>query len=240
MKINSLPLVTVVTVTRNAEALIKPTLVSVCSQSYGNIEYIVVDGSSNDETINIIKKEFSHGISRFISEEDHGIYDAMNKGLNLADSESRLIHFLNAGDVYCDPNAIETMVAAFVSCARPSHVYGDIMKDGKKSHLPSKIDQYTLSTNMICHQAIFFQTPAHRTRPYDTTFRICADYKLLIDMVKAGEHFCKVHQPIVEFDSSGISRQNRAVLYSEKKKIRKLYPRISLYYHIKQFLKPLK
>lgn len=131
MKRNSLPLVTVVTVTRNAEALIKPTLSSVGSQSYGNIEYIVIDGSSNDGTINIIT-EFSNGISRFISEEDDGIYDAMNKGLRLADQESRLIHFLNAGDVYCGPNVIENMVSAFVSCARPSHVYGDIIKDGKK------------------------------------------------------------------------------------------------------------
>jgi hypothetical protein len=93
---------------------------------------------------------------------------------------------------------------------------------------------------MISHQAIFFRTRAHRSFFYDINFKVCADYKLLIDMVRSGEKFTKINKTIVKFDTTGVSSKNRFTLYNEKERIRKLYPKIYFYHYLKQHLKPLK
>ena len=201
------PFITVVTVTRNAEDVIERTLVSVCSQEYANLEYLVIDGNSTDSTCEIINR-YSHCISQFISEEDDGIYDAMNKGIRLASPDSQFITFLNAGDLFHDSYVISGVVSS--SMPTNSHLYGNISKAGQVVHTPEKLNQYVLSTNMVCHQAIFFQTPIHRKFLYDTRFKLCADYKLLIDLVRAGQQFCKIQHTIVDFDMS-ICSYHRAV-----------------------------
>jgi len=86
------PLVTVVTVTLNCEESISPTIENVASQDYENIEYIIIDGKSVDKTLSIIRAN-DNCISKFITEKDEGIYDAMNKGISLASPQSRFIHF---------------------------------------------------------------------------------------------------------------------------------------------------
>ncbi|MFZ2633567.1 MAG: glycosyltransferase family 2 protein [Desulfosalsimonadaceae bacterium] len=231
------PLVTVVTVTRNAEASIERTIVSVCSQEYANIEYIVIDGNSRDNTFAIIRK-YSDGISQFISEEDSGIYDAMNKGIRHASPESRFITFLNAGDVFSDSVVIRN-IAAYAMLTN-SHLYGNFTKDGHVVQSPEKINQYVLSTDMVCHQAIFFRTATHQKYFYDIRFKLCADYKLLIDLIRAGEQFFKINQPLVNFDTSGITQRDRASLHAEKNRIRRMYTKIFLYYLLKRTVRPLR
>ncbi|MDM8553370.1 glycosyltransferase family 2 protein [Desulfococcaceae bacterium HSG7] len=231
------PLVTVVTVTRNAEASIERTIISVCSQKYANIEYIVIDGNSSDNTLAIIRK-YSHGISQFINEEDGGIYDAMNKGIRLASSNSHFITFLNAGDVFHDSDVIKD-IASSVRLTR-SHVYGNFTKAWQVVQTPAKINNYVLSTNMVCHQAIFFRTGTHRKYLYDTRFKICADYKLLIDLTRAGEQFFKINKTIVNFDMSGVTHRNRASLHTEKKRIRRMHPKIFLYNMLKHSFRRLR
>ena len=234
------PLVTVVTVTRNAEYLIEKTIKSVISQNYSNIEYIVIDGNSTDNTVNIIEKYAAY-ISKFVQEDDEGIYDAMNKGVSFASHNSQYITFLNAGDVFYDLNVINDIVS---EPSIKSHIYGNILKNEKLARTPDRITQYILSTNMVCHQAIFFRTEIHKKFLYDIRFKLCADYKLLIDLVYAGEQFTKVNKIIVEYDTNGITNQNRSTLHLEKKNIRKQYPFIFLlnilkiqYKNLQKFLK---
>jgi len=124
--------------------------------------------------------------------------------------------------------------------AANSHVYGNIKKAGYVVQTPEKINGYILSTNMVCHQAIFFRTATHRKYLYDTRFKLCADYKLLLDLIRAGEQFFKINKTIVNFDLSGVTHRDRANLQAEKNSIRRMYPKIFLYHLLKQSFRPVR
>ncbi len=101
--------ITIITVAYNSEKTIRNTLKSVSSQSYPNIEHIVIDGGSKDKTLAIVA-EFPH-IKKVISERDYGVYDAMNKGLKLATGE--VVGFLNSDDIYADDKVIDRIAQVF-------------------------------------------------------------------------------------------------------------------------------
>lgn len=115
--------VTVITVVFNQKKHIQSSIESVLNQSYNNLEYIIIDGGSTDETIDVIKK-YSDKISKYISEPDQGIYYAMNKGISLATGD--IIGFLNADDFYSDKSVIKKVVDAFKNNSVDS-CYGDIL-----------------------------------------------------------------------------------------------------------------
>lgn len=227
----SAPLVTVVTVTRNAEALIERTIESVCSQDYRKIEYIIVDGNSDDNTVNIINK-YLHGISQFISEPDEGIYHAMNKGLRRASPESQLITFLNAGDKFFNSAVIRNVVATALKS--DAHIYGNILRGKTQINTHEKITLYNLATKTVNHQAFFLKTAVHRHYFYDTRFKAAADYKLLIDLAYAGERFEKIQMTIANTAPNGFCHRNKELLAEEKKTIRRMYFKIRLYNIIKR------
>lgn len=104
--------ISLITVSFNSQKTIEETILSVKSQTYQNIEYIIIDGQSTDKTLNIIKK-YPKVISHYVSETDQGIYDAMNKGIRLATNE--VIGFINADDVLANPTVIEQVAQALVS-----------------------------------------------------------------------------------------------------------------------------
>lgn len=124
--------ITIITVAFNATRTIANTLESVAAQTHPDIEHIVVDGASTDDTLDIVRRHGKH-VARLISERDHGIYDAMNKGLGLA--SGKVVGFLNADDVYADNGVLKRVSAIlakegldalfgdaeFVSSARPDH-----------------------------------------------------------------------------------------------------------------------
>ena len=102
---------TIITVSYNAESCIEGTIKSVLIQSYKNIEYIIIDGGSTDNTLKIINK-YKKEIDIIVSEPDQGIYDAMNKGLNLA--KGHFVNFLNAGDTFYN-NEVLSLVSKYSS-----------------------------------------------------------------------------------------------------------------------------
>ena len=97
--------ITIITVTYNAGIVLERTIQSIIEQRYENIEYIVVDGCSSDNTIKIIK-EYEEYVNKWISEKDNGLYDAMNKGISLASGD--WLFFMNAGDVFYCNNTLQT------------------------------------------------------------------------------------------------------------------------------------
>jgi len=102
--------VSIITVCYNSASTIEDTILSIANQTHQDIEYIIVDGNSKDATLDIIKKH-STTVSKWISEKDNGIYDAMNKGIEMANGE--IIGILNADDVFANKNVVENIVKYF-------------------------------------------------------------------------------------------------------------------------------
>ena len=117
------PLVSIVTGTYNSSRFISDCVKSIDNQTYKNIEHIIIDGNSKDNTVSIIE-DMPNRVSKIISEKDDGIYDAMNKGLKLADGE--IVGILNSDDFYNSNEVIQSVVKAFedpsIDC-----VYGDLV-----------------------------------------------------------------------------------------------------------------
>ncbi len=202
------PLISIVTVVYNDADGLKKTIQSVLSQTYKNIEYIIIDGGSTDGTVEVIQKYKSY-IDYWVSEPDKGIYDAMNKGSKQATGDS--INFLNAGDYYIDSMVLESLLPAFKK-HNSKAIFGRALNIAPNSqwYYPSievsKIPKW-LKRYMPNHQAIFFPREFYTQHKYDLSLKITADmdYKLYAKN-KCGYYF--VDKTIVVFAIGGVSSQN--------------------------------
>lgn len=120
--------VSIITVTYNSEKTLRNTLESIELQTYNDIEYIIIDGGSTDNTLKIIN-EVSTRVTRCLSESDKGIYDALNKGINLSTGD--IIGFVHSDDVLARPDIIETIVGRFHE-TKADVVYGDLVFEKTK------------------------------------------------------------------------------------------------------------
>lgn len=176
--------ISIVTVCYNADKFIEKTMLSVLGQTYQNIEYILVDGNSQDRTLQIIKKYSGDRRIRYVSEPDGGIYDAMNKGGRMATGD--YIQYLNAGDLLVNAEVIEEVVAQ-IKEKNCDIVYGDIVycyPDGSKSkrvygQFCSSWFYYLLG-DCINHQAIFARRECVQENSFDTSYKICADREWML------------------------------------------------------------
>ena len=194
----------VVTITYNAAAVLRPTLDSVMMQDYPNVEHLIIDGASTDETLAIAKAyqkqsdEAENGhVVKIQSEPDKGLYDAMNKGLQLATGD--YIVFMNAGDRFPEADTLDkVMLAAVVGDGeeRPAVLFGntDIIDDKgnflyhRRLSPPERLTWRSFRYGMVvCHQAFYARTDIARSLPYDTTFRYSADVDWCIRVMKEGE-----------------------------------------------------
>lgn len=198
---------TIVTVCYNVEEEIEETMESVLKQSYENYEYIIIDGKSKDNTLDKIvklqKKYFKREI-RYISEKDSGIYDAMNKGIDMASSQ--WIIFMNAGDSFFSNEVLEKVNQKLTE--ENDVVYGDIIASdkrlGKKIRKPKNLE--SLKDGMIfCHQAVFLKTSIMKKYKFDTNYKIAADYNLFYHLYKLGYKFNYLSEIIAIYDLDGIS-----------------------------------
>lgn len=124
--------ISVITVCYNSAKTIESTILSVKNQTYQDIEYIVIDGGSSDQTMNIVKK-YKSVVSRYISEKDNGLYDAMNKGIHLASGQ--IIALINSDDFFCDDAALEKVARCFEKNIDIEAVYADLYYvDQKKTN----------------------------------------------------------------------------------------------------------
>ena len=118
------PWLSIITVVYNSENLLQGTIDSIAAQSLQNFQYIIVDGKSNDGTLDIIKNNQQH-ISKWISEVDSGLYDARNKALEMADG--KYVWFINSGDKLMNTNTIEDLYNQAVENNFPDIIYGETM-----------------------------------------------------------------------------------------------------------------
>lgn len=169
--------ISIISVVYNDRLGLKETIDSVKNQSYLNFEFIVVDGCSSDGTVDIIK-ENEATISVWVSEPDKGIYDAMNKGIDLASGDFAI--FLNAGDVFYSKDTLNDCVKSFTKL---NAIYfgraENNSEEGNWLFPPSNIDESNISSwlkrNVPNHQAMFFPRSYYKGNYYDLSLKISAD-----------------------------------------------------------------
>ncbi len=203
--------ISIITVCKNAEETIEATIQSVIQQTYQNIEYIIIDGKSQDNTLGIIKR-YQTNIAKFISERDAGIYEAMNKGIQMATGKYLL--FLNADDLLFHPTTINQFVSNLSKSpdSATDIWYGNVIifnsKNGKGNiWSPAKTSYYYLYYNSIPHPATFFRKSAFtKNGLYSTEFRLAGDYEWYVRaLVKNKLNFRKMDQIVSIFCEGGIS-----------------------------------
>ena len=187
--------VSIITVCYNSEKTIAQTIGSVLDQTYHDIEYIIVDGNSTDNTMKIVEtyREKFAGRLKVVSEPDRGIYDAMNKGIRMASGE--LIGILNS-DVYYEKNAVEIMVNAMTE-DRYQILYGEMRtwRNGKEESV-GLLTHTFLRDRMIYHPACFVTRAVYRDLGgFDLRYPSVADYDFMLRMAEKREvKFYPVYQ----------------------------------------------
>lgn len=206
------PKISVITVVRNGMPFVEQTIVSVIGQTYTNLEYIVIDGGSNDGTTDIIRAN-AGAISKWISEPDEGIADAFNKGLALVTGD--YILFLNSDDALSAPHVLETMAAHISRANFPGIIYGDCdvldRNSGKVLYRATiKFSADGLRRGqMLPHPSMFASRQYfEKYGSFDTRYRIAMDYEWLL---RGGLKERIVHVPmlVTNVRSGGISTQNQ-------------------------------
>jgi len=224
----SMPLITVVTVVRNGEKMLEETILSVINQTYTNIEYIIIDGASNDSTLDIIKK-YEDKIDYWISEPDKGIYYAMNKGIDLATGE--WINFMNAGDRFCTND----ILANIFNIIRNSDViFGDYILDTTiaKMYIVAGTLEELKICKPFCHQSMFVRTSIQKKYKFNCRYTICADYDFIKSIFETHASFEYIPISISLFAGDGISSGVSA--YKENALINGSYRQ--KYWYIKYFI----
>ena len=224
-------IVTIITVCRNHAQELERTIRSVESQTWQEKEYLVIDGASTDDSLDVIKAHEA-SITRWVSEPDQGIYDAMNKGVKMAQGE--WVIFMNAGDTFAGD---DTLQRVFGNPLDADVIYGDVIKGElvKEAEAPRNAHRM-----FYCHQSAFVRTRCLREFPFDIRHRMSADFKQVKQLYLSGKTFRQLDFPVANFDIQGVSNRNRSAgLYDNIQVIRetdslweqmKLLPRLYFTY----------
>ena len=202
--------VSIITATYNSASTVRDTLISVQRQNYSNIEHIIIDGFSKDDTLNIVS-EFPH-VGKTVSERDKGIYDAMNKGIQLATGE--VIGILNSDDIYVDEKVIEKIVKEFenenvqATYADLQYVHQNnlnkIVRTWKTGVFTKKNFYYGW---MPPHPTFFVRKKVYeKVGLFDITLRSAADYEMMLRILLKHEMNTKyIPEVIVKMRAGGMS-----------------------------------
>lgn len=224
--------ISIITVVYNNDRTIKDALQSVLSQDYKNIEYIVIDGKSTDNTVNLIT-EFKEKLGCFISEKDSGIYDAMNKGIRAATGD--VVGILNSDDLYQDSGVISAVMEQFNNDLDLDILYGDLVY--VKSDDTNKVirnwkskayyNQFFENANVPPHPSLFVKKKVYdEAGLFDLDYKIAADYEFMLRIFKKHNFNSKYFNKLIvrmrlggasNAGLSSIIKQNKEVLNAWKK-----------------------
>lgn len=219
------PKLSVITVVYNNVQDIERTMLSVLNQTYANLEYIIIDGASNDGTIDRIR-QYENRLAKFISEQDHGIYEAMNKGLALATGDYVL--FMNSGDEIYEP---ETVAKVFASAPSGDIYYGETeMYDanwqslGRRRHqAPEHFNWKGFRYGMsVSHQAIYIKRSL--ATPFDLKYKYSSDIDWIIKAAKNASNIINTHLYVAKYLVGGLSKKKHL------ESLRERYAILSHYY----------
>lgn len=217
------PKFSVITVTYNAQSVLEDTILSVISQTYHHVEYIIIDGASKDNTLSIINR-YKDQITKVVSEPDKGLYDAMNKGMRQATGD--YLCFLNAGDSFHADNTLQQIVHTITEKELPDILYGETALVNNERHFlrmrrlstPEALTWKSFKQGMlVCHQAFFAKTSL--AEPYDLQYRFSADFDWCIRMMKKARTLHNTHLTIIDYLEEGMTTQNRKASLKERFRI---------------------
>ena len=247
---NPHPKFSIITVTYNAGKVLEDTIQSVVFQTYRNVEYIIVDGGSTDNTLDVVHK-YQERICKVISEPDKGLYDAMNKGIRMATGD--YLCFLNAGDELHENETLQKIVYTLKGKELPDVIYGEtaiVDEEGHFLHMrrlstPEHLHWKSFKEGMlVCHQAFFTRRELALANPYDLRYRFSADFDWCIRIMKQSKYLHNTHLTLIDYLNEGMTTQNHKASLKERFRIMtKHYGWISTILHhgwfvIRLFYKP--
>jgi glycosyltransferase involved in cell wall biosynthesis len=215
-------LVSIITIVLNRADCMEGTIKSVISQDYPFIEYIVVDGGSTDGTVAIIKK-YGDKISKWVSEPDNGISNAMNKGIRMASGS--IIGMIHAGDYY-EPGAVSAVVQAFRDFQDAGVVHGNMLlkHPGGTSAVSCRplpnLEKEAWKTMPVLHPTVFVKKSVYdRCGVFDPAYKIAMDYDLILRFLRRGVFFEYVRRNLATMTTGGVSMTNLSDRYREVRSI---------------------
>ncbi|WP_018710442.1 glycosyltransferase family 2 protein [Phocaeicola barnesiae] len=212
-------LFSIITISFNAEKEIESTIKSVIEQSYNDFEYIIIDGNSTDNTIDIIRK-YEKNISYWQSEPDTGIYNAMNKGIQYANGE--WILFMNAGDTFANNHILEKVSKSILGNHKKFEIiYGDVYKKKSNNIYLYKAEKLSLLTYRMpfSHQSCFIKKEILKNIRFNEKYRIAADFNLIRYLYLKNYTFYYLPIPFSIFDLDGVSSKQFRSATKENNKI---------------------
>jgi glycosyltransferase involved in cell wall biosynthesis len=224
--------ISIITVVYNNEKTIKDAIQSVLGQTYKNIEYVIIDGKSKDNTVNLIN-EYQEKLGYFISEKDNGLYDAMNKGILACTGD--VIGILNSDDLYQDLDVINDVMEQFNKDPELDILYGDLVY--VKSEDTAKVvrnwkskayyNRFFENANVPPHPALFVRNKVYKEAGlFDLDYKIAADYEFMLRIFRNNKFNSKylnrlmVRMRLGGASNAGLSsiiKQNKEVLNAWKK-----------------------
>lgn len=240
------PLFSIITVTYNAAATLPPTLKSVREQTCRLYEYIIIDGASKDETVRLANESGIQSLN-LISEPDRGLYDAMNKGLGVANGD--YVIFLNAGDSFHSKDTLQQIADAIMDNDYPGIVYGQTqIVDSARNRIgdrhltaPSVLTLDSFKNGMVvCHQA--FIVLRKLVDNYDTRYRYSADYEWCIRCLQRSHRNHYVDGLLIDYLSEGMTTAHHKASLIERFRIMSHYYGLlpTVVRHFKFFFRNLK
>lgn len=216
--------ISIITVCYNAENTVEKTIKSVLAQDYKNIEYILIDGDSTDNTMDIVSK-YKKDIDILISEKDNGIYDAINKGILVSTGE--IVGLVNADDELYDSNVISKVAKKFINSNNLDSIIGDIVFQGDSNKIIRKYTSRRWTVNQFSwgfmppHPSFYCKREKFiKFGLYNTSFKIAADFELLIRFLKINNvNFCYLPFVLVKMKMGGVSTQGLSSLVTINKEI---------------------
>lgn len=217
---NNRPTITIITICYNAQATISRTLESIQAQTYTELEYLVIDGASKDATLELVSQLAPR--AQVFSERDHGLYDAMNKGLKRATGD--YVWYINAGDALPSPTTVEELVVdAFSGGQIPDVIYGDtrlIDSEGKELGLrrlrpPHELTWRSFKEGMlVCHQAFIVRRTLAPL--YNLRYRFSSDVDWCIRVLKEAKVCYFIDRPIALYLNEGTTTANHRASLIER------------------------
>ena len=227
------PLISIITVVFNGMEYLEQTIQSVINQSYDNVEYIIIDGGSTDGTLDIINK-YEEQIDYWISEKDSGVYDAMNKGIDLANG--KWINFMNAGDSFYNNKILDEVFKNNLNGM--DIVYGDrqvVYANHKTKIVKAKELNLIWQGKPMCHQSCFVESLYHKKNKFILKYDICDDFKFIYDAYQEKAKFYYIDRVIAKYLIGGLSGDNSIKAIIQDWSIVDKNIKINLYYSWRLF-----